>query len=321
MRRREMLEFAVLGLLHESPLHGYELRRRLNTRLGAFRALSFGTLYPCLASLQGQELVSVDRDEPRGAGSRRQRITYTITDAGREAFAAIAGRTDPSSWADDAFDVRLAFFARTEREVRLRILEGRRARLAEQLGAMRAAEQGAHWGHTRPDGSELWSAKVNGQQTWAESLAAGASLERSILDSWGHGELAALNNNRGAYASGAGHLHMMINPKNRYYGFGAVYIPRTENGTYTAATTSETRGNSTPMEAGMQRAWLYRPAAPGENPTGIKQGTPGPVKQVPGDAAGPAGSSEDLNTIIGIVIGILGLIGAVAAIAQQLGLI
>lgn len=190
-----------------------------------------------------------------------------------------------------------------------------------RIAVQRAAEQGAHWGHTRPDGSELWSAKVNGQQTWAESLAAGTSLKRSILDSWGHGELTALNNSRGAYTSGTGHLHMMINPKNRYYGFGAVYIPHTNNGTYTAATTSETRGSSTPMEAGMQRAWLYRPAAPGENPTGIKQGTPGPVKQVPGDAAGPAGSSDDLNSIIGIVIGILGLIGAVAAIAQQLGLI
>ena len=141
MRRREMLEFAVLGLLHESPLHGYELRRRLNTRLGAFRALSFGTLYPCLASLQGQDLVSVDHDAARASGTRRQRITYTITDAGREAFATIAERTDPSSWADDAFDVRLAFFTRTEREVRLRILEGRRARLAEQLSAMRDGER------------------------------------------------------------------------------------------------------------------------------------------------------------------------------------
>jgi DNA-binding PadR family transcriptional regulator len=148
VRRREMLEFAVLGLLHESPLHGYELRRRLNTGLGAFRALSFGTLYPCLASLQGQGLVSVDRDEPRATSSRRQRITYTITDAGREAFAALAGRTDPGSWADEAFDVRVAFFARTEREVRTRILEGRRARLAEQLAAMRGAEgpgRGDRW--------------------------------------------------------------------------------------------------------------------------------------------------------------------------------
>ncbi|MGN7247505.1 PadR family transcriptional regulator [Janibacter anophelis] len=152
MRRREMLEFAVLGLLHEDPLHGYELRRRLNTRLGAFRALSFGTLYPCLASLQGQGLVSVDRDEPGTTTSRRQRITYTITDEGRHVFAQVARRSDPGSWADDAFDVRVAFFARTEREVRLRILEGRRARLAEQLDTMRTPE-----GSVRTD---RWSAAL-----------------------------------------------------------------------------------------------------------------------------------------------------------------
>ena len=28
-KRSEVLEFAVLGLLHESPMHGYELRKRL----------------------------------------------------------------------------------------------------------------------------------------------------------------------------------------------------------------------------------------------------------------------------------------------------
>ena len=83
-------------------------------------------------------------------GGRRQRITYTITEAGRAAFAELAGRSDPPSWADDAFDVRVAFFARTEREVRLRILEGRRARLAEQLRAMRE-------GATRAD---RWSAAL-----------------------------------------------------------------------------------------------------------------------------------------------------------------
>lgn len=130
-----MLEFAVLGLLHESPLHGYELRRRLNSRLGPFRALSFGTLYPCLAGLQDRGLVSGEHAGP--ATGRRPRITYTLTDAGREAFAALADRSDPGSWEDDVFDVRLAFFARTEREVRLRILEGRRARLTERLAAMR----------------------------------------------------------------------------------------------------------------------------------------------------------------------------------------
>ncbi len=50
-RRSDVLELAVLGLLQESGLHGYELRKRLNALLGPFRALSYGTLYPCLKSL------------------------------------------------------------------------------------------------------------------------------------------------------------------------------------------------------------------------------------------------------------------------------
>jgi hypothetical protein len=33
-RRAETIELAVLGLLHEGPMHGYELRKRLNLMLG-----------------------------------------------------------------------------------------------------------------------------------------------------------------------------------------------------------------------------------------------------------------------------------------------
>ena len=49
--RSDVLEPAILGLLHEAPMHGYELRKRLNLVLGSFRALSYGSLYPCLKSL------------------------------------------------------------------------------------------------------------------------------------------------------------------------------------------------------------------------------------------------------------------------------
>ena len=48
-----MLELAILGLLHESPMHGYELRKQLTTKLGAIRAaISYGSLYPTLRRLQ-----------------------------------------------------------------------------------------------------------------------------------------------------------------------------------------------------------------------------------------------------------------------------
>lgn len=160
MRRRQLLEFAVLGLLHEAPMHGYELRRRLNATLGAFRALSFGTLYPCLARLLEHGWISEDTSAARPEG-KRPRITYTLTDAGRERFAEVARRADPSAWDDEAFDVRVAFFARTEQTVRLRILEGRRARLEERLSLLRTQTHGSR---ERPD---AWTAALqrHGEET------------------------------------------------------------------------------------------------------------------------------------------------------------
>lgn len=139
-RRQPLLEFAVLGLLHESPMHGYELRKRLNLALGPFRALSFGTLYPCL-----QTLVTDGRIAAASAGSvtgRRPRIVYDLTAAGRDYFAELAGRVDPEAYDDDAFALRVAFFGRTESAVRVRVLEGRRARLEERLAQLQAGAAG-----------------------------------------------------------------------------------------------------------------------------------------------------------------------------------
>ena len=68
--RSGVLELAVLGLLHETPMHGYELRKRLNSLLGAFRAFSYGSLYPCLKQLLAQGLIAeeaVGEGDPGGS--------------------------------------------------------------------------------------------------------------------------------------------------------------------------------------------------------------------------------------------------------------
>ena len=115
-RRGDLLEFAVLGLLHESPMHGYELRKRLNTALGAFRALSYGSLYPCLRDLLGKgwifETSGVEGDAL--SGSRRARIVYELTADGKERFQDMAETAGPTAWDDEEFDVHFAFFARTK---------------------------------------------------------------------------------------------------------------------------------------------------------------------------------------------------------------
>src|ERR1700677_4064480 len=65
--RTAVLEFAVLGLLHRTPMHGYELSKQLNMVLGTFRALSYGTLYPCLTKLFGEGLIAKEGDAPEPA--------------------------------------------------------------------------------------------------------------------------------------------------------------------------------------------------------------------------------------------------------------
>jgi DNA-binding PadR family transcriptional regulator len=137
-KRADVLEFAVLGLLHETPMHGYELRKRLNATLGALRAFSYGSLYPCLKGLVARGLITEQAEEP-GATGKRSRIVYQLTAEGKEHFADLLDESGPSSWDDEGFGVHFAFFGRTDAATRLRILEGRRSRLEERRTGFRSA--------------------------------------------------------------------------------------------------------------------------------------------------------------------------------------
>jgi DNA-binding PadR family transcriptional regulator len=127
--RSGVLELAVLGLLHESPMHGYELRKRLNTMLGAFRAFSYGSLYPCLKELLAGGYASADGE----SDGSRSKIVYRLTAEGKEHLQDLLSEAGPSSWEDENFGVHFAFFAQTDASVRMRILEGRRSKLEERV--------------------------------------------------------------------------------------------------------------------------------------------------------------------------------------------
>src|SRR5437016_11712077 len=82
-RRSGVLELAVLGLLHESPLHGYELRKRVNALLGPLRAISYGSLYPCLKEMTAAGLIAADETASEAGAGRRSRIVYKLTAEGK----------------------------------------------------------------------------------------------------------------------------------------------------------------------------------------------------------------------------------------------
>ncbi|MCZ4517331.1 PadR family transcriptional regulator [Rhodococcus ruber] len=133
-----MLELAILGLLLESPMHGYELRKRLTGLLGAFRAFSYGSLYPALRRLQTDGLITEDAG-PELLVKRRAKRVYVLTPLGRERFSELVADTGPQNYTDDGFGVHLAFFSRTPAEARVRILEGRRRQVEERREGLRDA--------------------------------------------------------------------------------------------------------------------------------------------------------------------------------------
>jgi DNA-binding PadR family transcriptional regulator len=172
--RTGVLEFAVLGLLHRTPMHGYELSKQLNSLLGAFRAVAYGTLYPCLNKLYEEGLIAKEDDAPGGAKlsaaapgpdragqaqrpgqalrpgqaprpgpaprrAGRSKIVYRLTAEGKERLQDLLAESGPAAWEDDEFGVHFAFFGQTRADIRLRILEGRRSRLEERMEGVRAA--------------------------------------------------------------------------------------------------------------------------------------------------------------------------------------
>ena len=74
------LRLYLLKLLDESPRHGYEVIRLLEDRFMGLYAPSPGTIYPRLARLESEGLVTQSQE-----GGRK---VYRITDAGRQELAS-----------------------------------------------------------------------------------------------------------------------------------------------------------------------------------------------------------------------------------------
>jgi len=130
-----MLELAVLGLLKEQPMHGYELNQRLKAQFGQFGRFSYGSLYPTLKRLSRADAVEMEYE--KGEIKRRKNV-YRITPTGEELFERLLEESGPSVTEErDAFMLRLAFFRYTKPETRRRLLEGRRGYLQGYLQKMR----------------------------------------------------------------------------------------------------------------------------------------------------------------------------------------
>ncbi len=166
-----MLDLAILGLLEDDDLHGYELRKRLGELFGLRLAISFGSLYPALGRLEKGALVKAVTSRPvpsgpaapmsgslvgelaafraqrrtsapggSGRGTRGKKV-YGITEAGRQRLVEMLADPDVSD--DRSFPVRVAFCHHLSPAERLDLFERRRAELVRRAGQRRSSAPGA----------------------------------------------------------------------------------------------------------------------------------------------------------------------------------
>jgi DNA-binding PadR family transcriptional regulator len=149
VKQAGMIELPVLGLLKESDMHGYELRKQLGAMLGPFWQVSWGSLYPTLRRLAKAGAVEKVTDEkpPRRSArppksgaplsSGRRRHVYRITPVGEAMFTEMLEET-AAAVDTEHFTLKLAFFRYLNPETRLALLERRRAYLLDKLHQFKA---------------------------------------------------------------------------------------------------------------------------------------------------------------------------------------
>lgn len=160
-----MIDLAILGLLTEQELHGYELKKRLGELLSSRASVSFGSLYPALGRLETQGCVkaveqrtSVPAAPMTGSlvgelaafrarvressivkGSGRGKKVYGITDVGRARLLELL--SDPDVSDDRAFTLRVAFAPHLSDEARLELFERRRTELLGRRDDLRRRDE------------------------------------------------------------------------------------------------------------------------------------------------------------------------------------
>lgn len=75
-------KFFILRVLHDGPMHGYEVARAVEQTTGGCCSPTEGTIYPVLREFEAGGFVTVAEEVVQG----RQRRVYALTEAGRAAF-------------------------------------------------------------------------------------------------------------------------------------------------------------------------------------------------------------------------------------------
>ncbi|WP_144510641.1 PadR family transcriptional regulator [Bacillus sp. FJAT-22090] len=89
-KRRGFIQIAILHLLKEEMMHGYQMMKELENRSGGLYTASAGTIYPALQELTEKEMIGLD--------STSDKKTYFLMDKGEIRLKEFGNRGVEDFW-------------------------------------------------------------------------------------------------------------------------------------------------------------------------------------------------------------------------------
>lgn len=239
-----VIELAILGLLKEHPMHGYDLRKRLREDFGLLSTLSFGSLYPALARLESggalrevapgrgeapqvtsifgsvgsiageraafrARLASRRSAASRSAAGTRGRRVYEITESGSDLFQRLLESAETKPEGSRGFALRWAFARYMSPEARLSLLWRRRAQLVDEREGSRKVVESSRRALDRFQRSLVDHATEAAEHdlSWIDRLIAAEEAAQTSPPVPGRGAhpLPTFDNPTGIVAAAVGH--------------------------------------------------------------------------------------------------------------------
>lgn len=125
------LKFAILGLLVNKPMTGYDITKEFNFQLAQFWSASHSQIYPELKKLVNEGLINYDIAI---TGEILEKKLYSITQKGKEEFLTWLHIDEPMpKTPKDVFRLRMYFSNNMESSVRIHLIEQQLSQHKERL--------------------------------------------------------------------------------------------------------------------------------------------------------------------------------------------
>jgi DNA-binding PadR family transcriptional regulator len=174
-----VLEIFALSILRAGPVHGYELKRRVQRP--SLAALSNNSLYPMLRRFENEGLVTRTTEAQEGKPARN---VYAITDAGRERLRGLLWTLPPDlATNEEEFLVRVSFFyeipeanQRAIITAREAVLAASRAKISSLLAELDASPKSEWRGHVV---MQHVLDTIDAERSWIADLATNNDLAKA----------------------------------------------------------------------------------------------------------------------------------------------